>query len=434
MKKLCPVLLLCITIILCLYEIAFAGDELILPSNLTRIEAECFSGDPAIRQVELPDGVTHIGARAFADSGLRTILLPASLTDIANDAFDGCDPALTARVYKDTYALNYCEMHSIPYIVLDDPVTIMNAFYGEMHDILSQYLDSDGFVPKNQVADAFDAVLSRFRQAEAEGILSILYTDDFSVSYKDNLQDFSSCWMPPVRGVQAGNCEVEMSIVNLNPNYSYQAGNSVAASAVLANSLDHYSNSEILRDSQVTIQSFRELHKDQVIIFLGHGGFVMLHDNGPVYPCLQTGESFKVEDLERVSAELEASGYTPNDIAFFDGDFKMKYYGIAPGFVTSRCQRLDNCFVWLGCCKSQKSDYLATAFREKGASVVFGFDNLSEDLYDVKMLNKIVEYMLMANPSNEEGMNYTASEALAMAKDLYGDDHFFTNGSRSNQS
>lgn len=61
-----------------------------LPASLTRLEAEAFAGAAYAESALLPDGLQAIDARAFAQSGLMYISIPASVTTIAEDAFDGC--------------------------------------------------------------------------------------------------------------------------------------------------------------------------------------------------------------------------------------------------------------------------------------------------------------------------------------------------------
>lgn len=95
-----------------------------LPSDLKTIEAEAFEGEKAMEKVVLPDGVTTIGSRAFADSSLESINLPRSLTSIAADAFAE-SPNVVANVKSGSYALTYCEENNIPYVT--DPVNVPNA-------------------------------------------------------------------------------------------------------------------------------------------------------------------------------------------------------------------------------------------------------------------------------------------------------------------
>lgn len=70
---------------------AQAEPDIALPQSLKIIEDGAFQGDTEIREIVLPDLVEKIGSKAFADSGLIEITFPESLTDVAADAFDGCD-------------------------------------------------------------------------------------------------------------------------------------------------------------------------------------------------------------------------------------------------------------------------------------------------------------------------------------------------------
>lgn len=60
----------------------------VLPASVRTIKSEAFLSTTA-EEIVLPEGVEVIGSRAFADSdALRLINLPASLTSIAEDAFE----------------------------------------------------------------------------------------------------------------------------------------------------------------------------------------------------------------------------------------------------------------------------------------------------------------------------------------------------------
>lgn len=86
------------------------GSGLKLPEFLKEIGEEAFAGCSE-ESVIVPDGCETIGARAFADSAnLRTITIPASVTSIAADAFDGCTD-LTIRTPKGSYASRYAAAH-----------------------------------------------------------------------------------------------------------------------------------------------------------------------------------------------------------------------------------------------------------------------------------------------------------------------------------
>lgn len=69
--------------------------DFVLPAELTEIGAEAFQGCPAVR-IYLQEKVISIGEDAFAGcSALREIRIPASVTRIAGSAFDGCGPDIT---------------------------------------------------------------------------------------------------------------------------------------------------------------------------------------------------------------------------------------------------------------------------------------------------------------------------------------------------
>ena len=70
---------------------AQAPEEMVLPASLEIIREEAFCRNMSLGRVVLPEGVTSIGARAFAESSLQEIVIPASVTHIAPDTFEGCD-------------------------------------------------------------------------------------------------------------------------------------------------------------------------------------------------------------------------------------------------------------------------------------------------------------------------------------------------------
>ena len=84
MKK--PIFLLVILalILLCC---AAAADTLTLPASLTEIEEEAFLGDTSITEVVLPERLEVIGDRAFMDcDNLQAIHIPQSVWSIGQDA------------------------------------------------------------------------------------------------------------------------------------------------------------------------------------------------------------------------------------------------------------------------------------------------------------------------------------------------------------
>ena len=71
---------------------------LILPEDTTIIEAEAFS-NVLCQAIIIPDGCTTIGERAFAhNSSLLYVRIPANITHIEDNAFEGCDKV---TIFKD---------------------------------------------------------------------------------------------------------------------------------------------------------------------------------------------------------------------------------------------------------------------------------------------------------------------------------------------
>ena len=64
---------------------------LTLPAQLKTVEAEACMGLPC-EGIIVPDGCARIDSRAFADcQNLIYLRMPATVTDIAADAFEGCE-------------------------------------------------------------------------------------------------------------------------------------------------------------------------------------------------------------------------------------------------------------------------------------------------------------------------------------------------------
>ena len=103
--------------LLAVLSCAAAESAVSLPKNLRSVGDEAFYGDTSLYDVVLPDSVSYIGQRAFAFSSVKHINLPAGITFIAGDAFEGCD--LEYACAAGDYCKEYCEDHGIN--IKDDP-------------------------------------------------------------------------------------------------------------------------------------------------------------------------------------------------------------------------------------------------------------------------------------------------------------------------
>ncbi len=69
----------------------FGCSATIIPSNVTSIGNQAFSGCNALQRITIPDGVTSIGDRAFSGcSSLMSVTIPDSVTSVGVDIFSGC--------------------------------------------------------------------------------------------------------------------------------------------------------------------------------------------------------------------------------------------------------------------------------------------------------------------------------------------------------
>ena len=85
---------------------------LTLPVGLLRIDEEAFASSHA-EIVIIPSGCTAIGSRAFADNAnLVFVHMPDSVTDIAEDAFEGC-PNVRFVCESENAAADYAAEHGI---------------------------------------------------------------------------------------------------------------------------------------------------------------------------------------------------------------------------------------------------------------------------------------------------------------------------------
>lgn len=92
--------------------------DCVLPASLQRLEEEALQGC-AFRCVLLQKGVTAIGSRAFADSpNLFAVYIPASVTDIAADAFANVS-GLTIYGEPDSAAQSFARDQHIPFIAFN---------------------------------------------------------------------------------------------------------------------------------------------------------------------------------------------------------------------------------------------------------------------------------------------------------------------------
>jgi len=93
-------------LIVCAYSAQAERSTLKLPDGLKYIRREAFENDTSLDRVVLPEGVLLIYPKAFANSSIREIYMPASTGFISPDSFEGCDN-LTAIIHRDSFVHQY---------------------------------------------------------------------------------------------------------------------------------------------------------------------------------------------------------------------------------------------------------------------------------------------------------------------------------------
>ena len=117
MKFVGRLLLVCLALLLCVGAVC-AESIVTLPAGLQVIEEEAFLNATGMRHVVVPEGAQEIGPRAFAGSSVKYIRIPASVTVIADDAFEGVT-GLTVRGEEGSYAQAWCEVHGVAFTSKD---------------------------------------------------------------------------------------------------------------------------------------------------------------------------------------------------------------------------------------------------------------------------------------------------------------------------
>ncbi len=102
----------------CVYAVPQAA-EFNAPEGVTAIMDYAYYGSQ-MEEITLPSTLESIERLAFKDcANLTKIEIPASVTSIDYDAFEGTAEDFTIYCYKDSYAQEYAENNGINYVLLD---------------------------------------------------------------------------------------------------------------------------------------------------------------------------------------------------------------------------------------------------------------------------------------------------------------------------
>lgn len=88
---------------------------IVVPKALKIIDTDAFAG-MAANAIKISENTTEIGVGAFSNNlQLKQILIPASVTKIGTNAFDGCDNVIIV-CESGSYAHAYAYVSQIPYV------------------------------------------------------------------------------------------------------------------------------------------------------------------------------------------------------------------------------------------------------------------------------------------------------------------------------
>ena len=115
-----------------------------IPSSVTKIDKNAFSGVRQLKSVTIQDGGTGltIGESAFANTGIGSMALPSTTKTIGKNAFQGCSissiaiPSGTTQIDE----LAFFQCSSLTFIALPSNITIgKDAFEGTNKDLVIHY-------------------------------------------------------------------------------------------------------------------------------------------------------------------------------------------------------------------------------------------------------------------------------------------------------
>ena len=163
--------------------------DVLLPENLEIVEEEAFRGDVSIKDIVIPENVSTICNYAFAETSLNSITVPASVTSIASDAFEGINTPMliisSPNSEAVTFALNNnldFNANSVKRALVIGQVDYPDEFRIEgpgkdiikICDALNEYEITTG---KNLTAkEMIDGISNTFEDAKEEDISLFYYS------------------------------------------------------------------------------------------------------------------------------------------------------------------------------------------------------------------------------------------------------------------
>lgn len=113
-------------------EDAFFGQSKLtsvtIPDSVTTIERRAFMNTSALTNIEIPNSITSIGEDAFTDSGLINLTIPGSVIDIGIEAFSSCDVLQSVNIsegVKNIGARAFSDCSGLTTVIIPNSVTVI---------------------------------------------------------------------------------------------------------------------------------------------------------------------------------------------------------------------------------------------------------------------------------------------------------------------
>lgn len=364
---------------------------------------------------------------AIADDGMYTLQI-----DVEMESEEIVSESYQCKVRK-----NSSDPITIYYFPLPTAKSVQkaqedfNTVKSSIWEIEAQYADSDGYVPKENWEDLFEDITDQIDEWIDDEIVLHYVAEEDSI-YIKFVSGRGSVYSPAIPNTDGIGSDVSMQVITCQPQFTDMGGTSFGPEGYtlpddvayvlemldvsgtrLDNSFDNYTFAETdnYDNDEVTLDVINSFGKNQVILWHGHGYY-----NDVVKSSLVTGELF---DWTRYCEDTEYyANYVTNRCV-------SSYARIGdPVIITSKyighyCGDMDNSFVYLAACCSGQSPELANSFLGKGAAAVVANSETIYRAYNVVMLYETVRNMTLINKDTNN--YYTLSEALAKAKEVYGE-------------
>ncbi len=154
-----------------------------LPNTVEDIEQRAFYACTNLENIELKEGLKTIGNEAFDFTAFTNLIIPESVENIASSAFNHYSN-LILNVYDGSYALDYAQKYSIPYVIIEKEKTPAEKLCDLINTQAANSCTVD--VKKQTVTLLSDVRLTRVLEIPTGGVLT-LEIGEFDIFGADDL-------------------------------------------------------------------------------------------------------------------------------------------------------------------------------------------------------------------------------------------------------